>query len=861
MPAQRNDNPSPAVSGRVRFIGSLLLPASLFPLLALVTYDWRDVVWLQSPPNLPPANAIGIVGAWGAFLAYMLLGLGAWLIPLWLIVFGVLIMRGRMARLRARLGWCLLATVAVCAMLQLGGGLFDDILCGLNLMPTAGGAVGYNLMTRLLVRYLSPVGASLIVLGVLTAACVLAIGPHAVLDGARGLFDRFVEWRRGRMDESRRLADEQRRLERRLAAERKRAEQEARRQEKQLSRERREAARAALVRGRLDDAADGDEDARPAAGEAFEARDRPFQHEEDRKSVPAKPPASRPAVEPAPGASAAEEAAPPAAPATKPAAPEEPAYRLPGIDLLDPTPEGEAVHGDVEATSRRIAETLSQFSIPVEVTHVERGPVVTSYQVLPAPGIKVEKIAGMAKNLEMALKATSVRVEAPIPGKGVVGIEVPNERARAVTLREILEGPRWTEVQDRMEIPLALGKDAAGRDLVIDLASIPHLLIAGATGSGKSVCINALLNGLLLTRTPAQVRLLLVDPKIVELAVYHDLPHLVAPVITEPKKVALGLRWAIQEMERRYRQLHAAGVRDIASFNRRGATAQPDMFETAAGPSAGPAGLPQRLPHVVIVIDELADLMSQVGQEIEHSVGRLAHLARGVGIHLVLATQRPSVNVITGTIKANFPGRIAFQVTQRVDSRTILDVIGAETLIGRGDLLFLNPRTSKLIRAQGAYVSDAEIKRVTDAIRSQARPAYLQEVQERLAHADEEESQAEEGGRPAAAAASAEEEAGESEEGLLQQAIEIIRETRRATTSSLQRRMRIGYTRAGRLMDMLEERGIVGPPRGSDPREILVDLDGGIPENRGSGLEQEAVAEDGPDEEADGEGPAARHAR
>ncbi len=410
----------------------------------------------------------------------------------------------------------------------------------------------------------------------------------------------------------------------------------------------------------------------------------------------------------------------------------------------------------------------------------------------------------MANNIALALKATSIRVQAPIPGKGVVGIEVPNATANVVYLKEMLEGKTWRS--GKAMLPLALGKDVGGNDIVADLSRMPHLLIAGATGSGKSVCINAILAGLLMSKTPDELRLILVDPKIVEFSVYNHLPHLVVPIITDPKKVALSLRWAISEMERRYKLFAKVKVRNIDGFNNRHNTGQQDLFGAVPKPSSD---IPDRVPYIVIVIDELADLMLAAGADIENSVARLAQLSRAVGIHMIIATQRPSVNVITGTIKANFPARIAFQVAQKVDSRTILDQSGADKLLGRGDMLYLPPATSKLLRAQGAIIDDDEIHRVVEHIKNQAEPSYEMEIQNKLEQAS---------------APGGSIDTGEDDD-LLAQAVEIIKETHRASTSSLQRRLRIGYTRAARLMDILEERGIIGPPHGSDPREILIDLD------------------------------------
>jgi S-DNA-T family DNA segregation ATPase FtsK/SpoIIIE len=469
---------------------------------------------------------------------------------------------------------------------------------------------------------------------------------------------------------------------------------------------------------------------------------------------------------------------------------------------------------DTEATSRVLKDTLAEFGIEAEVTNAQVGPVVTSYELLPAPGVRVEKIQGLSNNLALSLKATSVRVQAPIPGKGVVGIEVPNGTANVVYLREILENEAWTS--GKAKLPLALGKDVSGRVIVGDLTDMPHLLIAGATGSGKTVCMNSILAGLLMAKTPEQMRLMLVDPKIVEFSGYNHLPHLVVPVVTDPKKVALGLRWAITEMESRYKLFARVGVRNIESYNRREIVRQASLFGELEDAASGDDEPPARIPYIVIVIDELADLMLVAQAEIENCVARLAQLSRAVGIHMVLATQRPSVNVITGTIKANFPARIAFQVAQKVDSRTILDTIGADTLLGKGDMLYMPPGSNKLVRAQGALTTDAEIRRIVEFIKRQSEPSYEVEIHDRLAK-----------GGPAGSMDS-----GEDDE-LVSQSIAILRETQRASTSSLQRRLRIGYTRAARIMDILEERGIVGPPRGSDPREILIDMDGSIPDGSG----------------------------
>jgi S-DNA-T family DNA segregation ATPase FtsK/SpoIIIE len=406
----------------------------------------------------------------------------------------------------------------------------------------------------------------------------------------------------------------------------------------------------------------------------------------------------------------------------------------------------------------------------------------------------------------------------------VVGVEVPNLHPSPVGMREILESADWGET--KAELPIALGKDVSGAPIVADLARMPHLLIAGATGSGKSVCVNSIVASLVYHAGPKKVRLLMVDPKIVELQVYNSLPHMLIPVVTEPKKVPGALKWLLAEMEKRYQIFAKCGVRNIASFNTRKANAAPAPVEKEGSiaeittelnvevPRDLEIEIPEKLPYIVCIIDELADLMMVAPAEIETSIARLAQLARAAGIHLIVATQRPSVNIITGSIKANLPSRIAFQVTSKVDSRVILDEAGADQLIGRGDLLFMPPGTSRLVRAQGAFISDEEIARVVEHLKKNGPPAYRQEVQEQVDRVGDEEDgngldELEEG----------------SDDDLLPQAIDVLKSTRRASTSMLQRRLRIGYNRAARLMELMEQKGIVGPENGAQPREILADLE------------------------------------
>jgi S-DNA-T family DNA segregation ATPase FtsK/SpoIIIE len=506
----------------------------------------------------------------------------------------------------------------------------------------------------------------------------------------------------------------------------------------------------------------------------------------------------------------------------------EPDYQFPPLNLLKEQvkPSGEDSDQEHLRNMDDLVRILGEFGVTVSPGEIHVGPVITCYEVVPAPGVRVEKIAGLDKNIALGMRAQSVRILAPIPGKAAVGVEIPNRHPTPVGMREILESEDW--VGAKAEIPIALGKDVSGRPLISDLAKMPHLLIAGATGSGKSVCINSIIASIVYRKSPKDLRLLMVDPKVVELKVFNALPHMLIPVVTEPKKVPSALKWLLGEMETRYQIFAKVGVRNIAGYNSRKKPAagsasasepdQPGLDGIAPAASAEElAQLPARLPYIVAIIDELADLMMVAPAEIETSIARLAQLARAAGIHLIIATQRPSVNVITGVIKANLPSRIAFQVASQVDSRTILDGKGADTLIGRGDMLFSPPGSSRLVRAQGAFVSDEEVADFVEFLKRNGPPKYAENVQNQIdddaaATVDEDEEDLTEG-------------EGADDEKLYQKAMGVLRSTRRASTSTLQRRLRIGYNRAARIMDLMEERGVVGPENGSSPREILVDLD------------------------------------
>ncbi|MBI4546250.1 MAG: DNA translocase FtsK [Gemmatimonadetes bacterium] len=489
---------------------------------------------------------------------------------------------------------------------------------------------------------------------------------------------------------------------------------------------------------------------------------------------------------------------------------------LPPLSLLSPPPPRDASLSDValDQLGDVLMDTLRTFKVEGQIVGRTTGPVVTQFEVVPAAGIKVNRIAALDADLALALRAASVRIVAPIPGKGAVGVEVPNPQAEVVYLRELLESPAFERA--RGPLPLALGKDLTGRAYVADLVRMPHLLIAGATGSGKSVCINTLITSLMVRHSPSELRLLLIDPKRVELSMYSDLPHLRHPVVTDPHDAAAMLKWAVLEMDRRYALLGENGARSMAEFNRRVLEGQ---VLRRAEPS-GEEGDPDpwlygegALPYIVLVVDELADLMMTVQAEVERPLAQLAQKARAIGIHLIVATQRPSVNVITGLIKANFSCRIAFRVSSKVDSRTILDQNGADALLGNGDMLFLPPGRSDPVRLQGAYLSTEETERLMAWYRDRMReaPAREADILEFVRAREAEE-----------AAGSAVDEVLEDRDPLFRQAAEICVQFRQGSTSLLQRRLRIGYGRAARLVDQLHHAGVLGPADGSKPREVLV---------------------------------------
>ncbi len=500
---------------------------------------------------------------------------------------------------------------------------------------------------------------------------------------------------------------------------------------------------------------------------------------------------------------------------------------LPSLDLLE-SPAPRRKRGtdkeSLELKSQQLENKLKDYGVEGRVVEVHPGPVVTMYEFQPAAGIKLSKITALADDLALAMSAMSVRIVAPIPGKAVVGIEIPNLDREDVNFKELLLSQNYQK--SKSILPLALGKEIDGMPMIADLTKMPHLLIAGSTGSGKSVGINCLICSILFKVTPDQVKFIMVDPKRLELSVYNHIPHLLLPVVTNPKRAAAALSWAVEEMERRYSLMSLSGTRNIASYNRyvvkelerRGREPEPEPEkpneELAETPPLEP------LPYIVIIIDELADLMMVASKEVEESITRLAQMARAAGIHLILATQRPSVDVITGLIKANFPARISFRVSSKIDSRTILDASGAEHLLGNGDMLLLNPGSSSFTRLHGAFISDEEIKNLTDYLRSQGRPEY----QEDMLQKHEEALNKSKKGRGSRTAGGSEERGGDEEgyDELYDEAVAFVSRLKGASASMLQRKFKIGYNRAARIVETMEREGVVGPAEGSKPRKILI---------------------------------------
>lgn len=760
---------------RREILGVGLLAAALLCAMALLP---TTLLGSRGAEWFPSGNLVGVVGRWLSAGLTWFVGPGpAAGVPVALAL-GGLALGGWMDRERAlRLGGMVVGLVI----------LLPALLLVLGLPASAGGALGI-LLSRPLVAALGGLGALLVLLAVLVALSVATLGYNPLPPLARGV---AAAIRGG----GRRLVS--------------------------------------AARGRPGRARDASPDPADAPGEEDHLRD---------EGVGGDGTTAAPTPEPSPDPASPQDRA--AAPSGRgrredpllpdPLAPEERLGRtLPPLRLLTPASghDRSGMDRELDRLGEVLVEKLRTFQVESTLAGRTTGPVVTQFEVVPAPGVKVNRIANLDADLALAMKARSIRIVAPIPGKGAVGVEIPNPRPDTVLLREILEAPAFQS--SRAELPLALGKDLTGNPYVADLARMPHALIAGATGSGKSVCLNTVITSLVYRHTPETLRLLLIDPKMVELSIYADLPHLRHPVVTDPKDAAGVLKWAVLEMERRYALLSANGVRSIAEFNRRVRQGVVLRRSEVDGPD-GPEGDEDRwlyrdgvLPYIVLVVDELADLMMAVQGEVERPLTLLAQKARAIGIHIILATQRPSVNVITGLIKANFPCRIAFRVASKTDSRTILDQNGADALLGNGDMLFLPPGQSEPARVQGAYLPTEDTEALTAWFREEAaaRRARALEAGEPEPVRQEEDILA------VVRALEAREGSDEGDartgdwDGMFRQAAEVCIQHQQGSTSLLQRRLKIGYGRAARIVDQLESAGVLGPADGSKPREVLMDLE------------------------------------
>jgi S-DNA-T family DNA segregation ATPase FtsK/SpoIIIE len=876
-------------------VGVALLLLAVLLLMAQLSFDPHDIRFLKNPPMRPAHNWIGPLGAYISWWVFLLLGVVAYIVPLLVAVFGAAYLFGFMHYLRERLRWSLIWSVGL--LISLTGLLFladkGGVLGKLHESigaNSAGGALGY-LTYGESDRYqwgfslLGPIGATI----VYAALCLMSVvfltafpfgdwirnrisGAEPVTKGATAEEAALERKARDLQKQAKKLQDEVDRNGDRVpepAAERSglgadmqpvpeptvrdlSVPQSKPRAKKSITEPVKEPAPAedAIIIPARELAAASTADVLGKTSEAkpeekstdktdkAETGDKADEKSGDKPTEPVPEPVvtitdssvSAPAHKPKPVPRKNK-------PITVASTPIIGNYQLPPMDFLQhadislkPTESKE----ELMANARLMQQTLGQFDIDVSLGDITKGPTITRYELHPAPGVKLEKIVALSNNIAAALKAERIHILAPVPGKSSVGVEVPNAIKTKVIMRDLYESDEWRNTKAR--VPIALGKDVYGHPIIADLAEMPHLLIAGSTGSGKSVCINSIIASLLYRFSPDQLRFVMIDPKVVELQHYNALPHLVVPVVTDPKKVILALRWVVNEMEKRYQIFAKVGVRNIATFNSRPnkkiVPQEPELPLMAKKEKVEPGAegfavevdeqivvpreddivIPEKLSYIVVIIDELADLMLVAPADVEMAIARITQMARAAGIHCIVATQRPSVDVITGVIKANIPARIAFQVAAKVDSRTILDAMGADKLLGKGDMLYLPPGSAKLIRAQGALITDQEIQSVVDFIAAQAKPSYEMDIHKQLS-------------KPAATYG---DESGiDEDEEIIQQCIEVIRSEQKASVSLMQRRLRLGYTRAARIMDELENRGIVGPSKGAEPRDILIDLDGG----------------------------------
>ncbi|MBP7055884.1 MAG: DNA translocase FtsK [Candidatus Omnitrophica bacterium] len=737
----------------------VLFAVAVFILLSLASFSFSDIPNFSSKPNMPVRNFAGVFGAYVGLALFFVMGYSSYVMP-------VLVLSWAMARLFGVTPQKIYFKICGTFFLILASSsIFSIIGNGDNSSRFGLGGVVGLVFSDFLVTYLGR-GGALIVIFVLFLLSVLLATEFLLLPFLAGIYKRFT----GRTidfgaDEDQKKAPRvQKKATIKLPPEE--SEQLAKKAKDGVISRSKEAIE--NLKATITPRVIKDHTIKPPTPSALPKKDTSVVKKQD---LPAAPAAKQPSQ----------------APAKPIPQPNQGVYKLPGADLLDtpPPPESRKMQEDLEGAANILEETLRDFDIEGKVVEINKGPVITRYELEPAPGVKVNRITSLSDNIALAMKAQSIRIVAPIPGKGTIGFEVPNSSSALVYFRDVLDSKEFRE--SKSPLKLGLGKDIAGIPVIVDLAKMPHLLIAGATGSGKTVCVNTIIASLLYTCSPDELKLLMIDPKRVELAVFNDLPHLLSPVVTDVKKVASTLDWIVNEMDARYETLAKAGVRNIDAYNER------------FGKSPE-----EKMPYIVILIDELADLMMVAQADVEGAITRLAQLSRAVGIHIVIATQRPSVDVITGVIKANLPARISFKVASKVDSRTVLDMNGADKLLGRGDMLIIEPGIPKPVRAQCSLILDKEIERITGFIKSQRGPQYVDgilEVQKKTGFKKFDKDE------------------------VYEEAVKLILETRQASVSVLQRRLGVGYTRAARLIDMMEDEGIVGPYQGSKPRDLLISLE------------------------------------
>ena len=781
----------------------VLLFAGTLLFFALISYTPKDVpswVWFSniSPANHPAQNFIGPVGAIIAGICYQFIGAAAYLLAAILLGFGAAKLFYPRLRVVPRLAWIGLFIISGACLLHVQPYHLRGWHAAFNIQGP-GGWIGYAFADEhrgLLRNALGPLGTLLLIIGIYVTTLILVTGLrpiHLVRETVAAMRRMSVTLQEWRLRHKLRKSNLKEKLEI---------------SEKQLAKQRRFLEKQLKKKGMP---------VTDVIGPMIlpeELANRPKPKVVDTTALPIDQGTRR---KPSLAELRASEQKGKSGPSVMTPAWTSENYVLPGMDLLDEHSlegRGTADPSELEDVQQVLIETLGQFGIAVAPGDITKGPTITRYEVYPAKGVRVDKIVSLERDLARATRAERINILAPIPGKDTVGIELANSRKVTVKLRELLQSSDWEEAKGHTKIPLALGKDVYGKTIIADLAQMPHLLVAGTTGSGKSVCINALIASMLFRFTPEELRLVIIDPKMVELQAYSSLPHLAFPIVVDPKKVMLALRWLIDEMERRYRIFARVGVRNIVGFNARpmktvaaDADRGGDDETSTEGPRSAPAAtkdelpIPDKMPYVVVIIDELADLMQTAPADVETGIARITQMARAAGIHIIVATQTPRADVITGVIKANIPSRIAFQVASKIDSRVILDENGADRLLGQGDMLYLPPSTSRLIRAQGVLVTDDEIRELVDFVSAQATPGFDSAMQEKL----------QSGTVPA-------DDVTDEDEELVEKCLEIIRQEKRASTSLLQRRLRLGYTRAARIVDILEQRGILG----------LVDLDAAV---------------------------------